>query len=94
MNLSTRLLLMFVILVRAAVADLPAAAHDVPAHSASEDFSLTAAMLPSIDDEALRAIASWLSAEFGLTIAELPDVELVAKEGMSALAVAACRRII
>jgi Domain of unknown function (DUF6647) len=81
MKPSTTLLLMLVILLRVTIADNPASARDVSGH----DVSFYTARPVAAEDEALKGIASWLSAEFGLTITELPNVEFVAKERMRAI---------
>ncbi|WP_368912076.1 DUF6647 family protein [Taklimakanibacter deserti] len=81
MRPSTTLLLMLVILVRAAIADIPASARDPSGHP----VSINAAKPVSVESESLKTVASWLSAEFGLTVAELPHIEFVARERMIAL---------
>jgi hypothetical protein len=81
MKPSTILLLMLVILVRAASADIPASARAV----SGQPVSVSPAKPAPIESALMKAVAAWLSADFGLSIAELPNVEFVAKERLAAL---------
>jgi hypothetical protein len=76
MKPSSKLLLTLAILAQGVIADIPALRGEVFEHPAREAAS---------DSATLKSVASWLSAEFGLAIPELPHVELVPGEEMKAL---------
>jgi hypothetical protein len=81
MKPSTMALLILVILAQAAGTDIPASARAV----SGQPVSVSPAKPVPVESELMKAVAAWLSADFGLPITELPNVEFVGKEQMIAL---------
>jgi len=81
MKPSTMALLMLVIQVPATNTDIPVSARAV----SGQPVSVSPAKPAPVESELMKSVAAWLSADFGLSIAELPNVEFVGKARMIAL---------